>query len=55
MSIFVKQTKKGFTGESTRDKALLKEVIGQTSFGKGGFDAVAHKASQEGYFVATSV
>ncbi|MGO9014686.1 MAG: hypothetical protein ACLQF0_06865 [Dissulfurispiraceae bacterium] len=55
MSIFVKQTKKGFTGENARDKALLKEVIGKTFFGKGGFDAVAHKATQKGYFIATSV
>ncbi len=55
MSIFVKQTKKGFTGENARDKALLTQIIGQSSFAKGGFDVVAHKVSQEGYFVACAL
>jgi len=54
-SIFVKQTTKGFIGEDARDKAILTEIIGQSSFAGDGFDAVAHKASQEGYFVACSV
>ncbi len=55
MSIFIKKTQKGFTGESARDKALLKEVIGKASFGKSAADVVEHKASQAGYFIASAV
>lgn len=51
-SIFVKQTSTGFAGENARDKALLTEIIGQSFFATGGFDVVAHKASQSGYLVA---